>query len=148
MRPLLLAEAPARDGNWREPLRGRAGENLCRHAGLEPTYAALRERFDAMNACERLEGAYPWSAPRARRRWLEWRAGAGGDLVVVCLGRRAAVAAGLPARHPWGEWAAVGRDTITAIPHPSGLCREYNDPDARLLARRVLSEALSGGGPR
>lgn len=143
MRPLLLAEAPARDDNWREPLNGRAGQNLMRHLGVEPTYENLRERFDVLNASERLEDAYPWSAPAARLRWTVWRLHEPTErLVVVCLGRRAAAAVGLRPDHPWGEWTEVGDDLVTALPHPSGRCRVYNDPNFRAVARAVLEEAL------
>lgn len=63
--------------------------------------------------------------------------------VVVCLGRRVAgafgVAVGLGSHGvPTWDYAEAGRFKIAAIPHPSGLCREWNAPGAVEKARRLM----------
>lgn len=156
--PVILGEAPSspnRVGVY-FPLSGAVGKRLCLFAGIEPDddgspygryYWPLRERFDCLNAIERHEDAYPWSVKRARERWTRWLLERPdkeqqSPLTVVCLGRKASDAVGHRADRPWGEWVEVGLLRVTAIPHPSGRNRLYNDETMRALAGRVLREAM------
>jgi uracil-DNA glycosylase len=88
--------------------------------------------------------AYPWSAPRARKRWYDiLLAEPAKKLVVVCLGNRAAGAVPVLTDRSWGEWVYTpGLLSFVAVPHPSGLNRLYNDPSMRALTGRVLRQAL------
>lgn len=169
MRALILGEAPSRTGDryWRFPLSGAVGQRLCTWAGLEPDpdgtrygryYWPLREAFDLENLIERYPGAkgrgaaFPPAVARGivtagvrERRW-EGR-------TVVLLGRRLMDAFGL-AGHPFHKWtrAAVGGHStrgadVVGIPHPSGLTRAYNDPEAREAASETLREALRRAAP-
>jgi len=64
-----------------------------------------------------------------------------GDLVVT-LGRRVAQARQsqyVPTPRPWEVQKVVSRGSLLlALPHPSGLCREWNDPAAARRARDIL----------
>jgi len=158
-KPLLLGEAPARSlaSRWEYPLSGPVAKKLCQLAGLaagapdtdeEPVgwWYVLRNEFDTMNACERYEDAYPWDFERAKDRWIRFLLDhkenpvtADEQLTVVCLGRKAAAAVG--SWRPWGEWHETRLVRSCVIPHPSGRTREYNDPETRNLAGRVLRQA-------
>ena len=71
---------------------------------------------------------------------------------VVVLGVQTLGALGLD-RLPWGRWSAASPSLFgpheplayCCLPHPSGRCREYNDPATRALAGRTLLAALRDG---
>jgi uracil-DNA glycosylase len=144
-RPLLLGEAPARDGDPARPLARRPARRVCALLGWDDgpdPYARLLSAFDVLNAIERREDAYPWSAPRARDRWRRWVADRGPDAprVVVCLGRRAAAAVGHDG--DWYEWRSLAARDVALVPHPSGLNHAWNDPATGGRVRAVLEDAL------
>ncbi len=41
-------------------------------------------------------------------------------------------------QYVWHEW--LGKTWVCLVPHPSGLCRDYNDHRVRLLVREILLE--------
>jgi hypothetical protein len=137
-RALLIAEAPARGRN-RRALDGLAGDRLARYAGLDGREALL-DAFDAWNLLGRWPGAEGkgsrWPADLARRSAA--RTPLSG--VAVLLGGRVARAYGLE-RAPLGEWVALRSGAAARIPHPSGVCRTYNEAWARELAGAVLCQA-------
>lgn len=149
-RPLLLGEAPSRAGDrfYMVPLSGNPAVRICRimgwDTGGEAAYWTLVEHFETLNTIRRFADAEPWSAVRARERWnthlRERRRSDRSDLVVVCLGRRAAAAVGIGA---WevGDWVKVpGGVEAVAAPHTSGRSRLWNDPETEFTMRRVLAE--------
>lgn len=103
--------------------------------------------FDRRNVLS----ARTWSAREARAAGAELMDEISGRTIVV-LGVETCRALGLP-RSPWAEWASHGATRCVLLPHPSGRCREYNEPSMRARAGAVLLEAyrgrrgaLAGGG--
>lgn len=85
-----------------------------------------------------------WSAPAARARAAELLAdrSAGEARVFVLLGRKVAAAFGLDAHPPFSVVLAPDEDgafwPCVLLPHPSGRCREWNEPGAHERARALL----------
>jgi hypothetical protein len=145
VKPLLVGEAnpygaDPRCALYPEP-PSSAGGRLCRQVlGLEPReYLRL---FDRANLCPQR-----WSVREARVRaeaLLDERRPA-----YVLLGRKVAEAFGFGDRAPFST-VLVGYSLIDGgadsrvylLPHPSGLCREWNVPGAFERARRLLSPFL------
>jgi hypothetical protein len=152
MKPLLLGECPSRtrDEFYESPLLGNSGK-LCELAGLRPfvakgtniyidprhaPYAALCHYYDVHNLFERYQPR--WSKLAAKRAWKALEVPRG--TVVVALGRRVASAIGAPVY--WGLfWTDEDGRELTAIPHPSGKNRLYNQGWYRDVAYATLTEA-------
>lgn len=84
-----------------------------------------------------------WSAPDARREagrlYLEVYDSRRVERVFVLLGRKVATAFG------WGGKDPFTQDgDVVLLPHPSGLCRDWNVPGAYERARDVLMGAVPG----
>ena len=83
-----------------------------------------------------------WSASAARleaARLLE----AHPTPTVVLLGRKVATAfARATTTAPLAPFTRAGR--LVAVPHPSGLCREWHSPEAVPRVRALLAEAVPG----
>lgn len=143
MKPLLVGEANPYQDNaedadhfalYPEPPNASGGR-LCRFVmGLDArTY--LRS-FDRTDLC------FPkWSWLMARRRAAELVAErAPGDVIVLC-GAKVAKAFGLPSDpfRVYGLNEEHGPMPLrVTIPHPSGLCRVWHEPDAVLRTRALL----------
>lgn len=159
MKPLLVGEANPYQRNPRMAMRyalhpdppQASGGRLCHFVmGLdEETYLAAYDRTDL---------CFPkWSWPMARRRASELMAERGpADVIVVC-GAKVAQAFGLPSwpfrvyqneaqgmlGDPLGEHELGPPSNApirVVLPHPSGLCRVWHEPDAVLRARAVLRQ--------
>ena len=109
-----------------------AGGRMCRLvcALRRPTYLALHR----VNLCD---GRWSMKSARAKAEKLTLT-GAPWN-VVVMLGRKVADAFGYR-----DGFFSVRRDevfTLVSLPHPSGLCREWNRPHAFQTARSLLQEA-------
>lgn len=152
VRPLLLGECPSQAGDRYHafPLSGAIGKRLCQWAEIQPKkdgtkygqwYWALLDHFDCVNTIERYDDSVPWKPEIARARVWHYLDENPTD-TVVALGIRAfdALAPNLRGQ-AWGEWARSAGRSVVVIPHPSGRCRLYNDPEMRDLASRVLKEA-------
>ena len=103
------------------------------------TRAEYLRRFDRVNLC-----VGKWSMTEARKAAKTIRGDGGlfpgGERTVVLLGRKVATAFDLGVYPPF----SVVKDfhmTHVLLPHPSGLCREWNKPDAVERARTVLRSA-------
>ena len=150
MKPLLVGEANPYGGDpeyalYPLPLRA-SGDRLCTLVmGLERR--DYLDRFDRVNLCPER-----WSAPLSRKNAeIIQRERAGG--VVVLLGSKVCAAFGFEYKpftvterwygHGGAAPAAAGSSTrFVLLPHPSGLCRVWNEPDAFRRARAAL---LAGG---
>lgn len=135
MKTLLVGEAPARTTVGARPFTGRTGDRLAELAGLE----RLRDGFDAVNLLDRWPGpagpkgsAFPLALarpaaealrPRIRRRR------------VILVGRRVASAFRL-ASLPYLTWEGQ----VAVLPHPSGVCRWWNEPENVELAAEFLRD--------
>lgn len=140
MKPLLVGEANPYGGDPAYalyPLPERAsGDRLCRLVmGLERR--DYLERFDRVNLCPER-----WSAPLSR--FNAQRIMAGDHTKVVLLGAKVAGAFGFDFKtcafgHRKAD--APGAKTYVVLPHPSGLCRAWNEPGAFERARATLAQA-------
>ncbi len=105
--------------------RRASGDRLRQILGLSDVdYSRLLAK---LNLC-----AGRWSTPAARRRArLVLETGAA-PRVLVLLGQRVRDAFGAPDFYRVG---VVGEKLVATLPHPSGLCRLWNDPGAVGRAR-------------
>jgi hypothetical protein len=143
---VLVGEDPGPRGDpdcalYDQP-EGRAGHRLRLLAGLR-----RRDYFDAFARVNLLrEWPGRWSAPRAREAARALLPALDGRLVVL-LGSRVRDAFGVAwPRYAFGLLdAGPGRRRVLAawMPHPSGRCREWNDP-ARAGEARAFFDLLLG----
>lgn len=105
-------------------------------------YAAAFERRNVLSATE-------WSRKEALASGLSLMDELSGRTIVV-LGIRTAEALRLP-RLPWCEWGThyhlPETTTYCIVPHPSGRCREYNDPEMRERVGSILWGLYRGVQP-
>lgn len=116
------------------PLPARAsGDRLCRLVmGLRRgQYLAA---FDRVNLC-----TGKWSAPAARKRADELCADDERQLFVL-LGVKVS-AAFLPGKPKAFTIEQRCAGTFVVLPHPSGLCRVWDEPGSVERARKLLTEA-------
>lgn len=119
------------------PLPERAsGHRLCTLVmGLE--IRDYLRRFDRVNLCPQR-----WSEPVAREQAARIRADRGIWDHIVLLGAKVSRAFGEDYKpFTWSQkaWPESGRaHTVVVLPHPSGLCRAWNEPGAFEKAREVL----------
>lgn len=137
--PLLVGEANPYGADphyalYPHPERS-AGGRLCRVVLGLPVGAYMRS-FDRVNLCAR-----KWSVPEARRAAAALVL-ADNRRIFILLGSKVCGAFGLDfepyriRREPGGIPAV-----FVVLPHPSGLCRLWNEPGAIERARAVLREA-------
>lgn len=127
--------------------RNSAGDRLCRLVLGVSTHDYMRH-FVRTNTV-----AGPWSAASALRgaRGLFLRLPAGATVVLLGKPVWQAWRRVVPERLPDKKWEAfrVCRDEVkdlafVLLPHPSGLCRLWNDEGAYSRARRAILEASPG----
>lgn len=158
MKPLLVGElnpyGPAAEyALWPDP-PGCAGHRLC-HKVLGMSEHAYMEAFDRTNLCGR-----KWSMPLARLAAGAVNAHGQPRRVIIMLGRKVATAFGYGHHQPFTTVAKVWNkdgydlmldDEVTAdnpttrflvLPHPSGLCRVWNEPGAFERARSLIVRYL------
>lgn len=141
MKPLLVGESnpyqtDAEDANryafYPEP-GNSAGARLCYVVFGMSKYTYLRI-FDRINLC------HPrWSIRAARSKAVELVSQRGsGDVIVLC-GSKVAAAFGLQFA-PFSVLRTDGMPRLVMLPHPSGLCRIWHEPDAVPRARAILRD--------
>lgn len=145
MKPLLVGEDNPYGKDPRYALfphpKNSAGYRLARLVLAMPSRGAYLEGFDRINLC-----AQKWTAAAARTTVISVMS-SDYDRVVL-LGVKVAKAFGFVDRKPFqidrvksvsstGVW--FERKYIL-LPHPSGLCRVWNEPQAFERARAVLVE--------
>jgi hypothetical protein len=141
MKPAIVGlRNPYRDVDALSPDRG-AGRALWRMSGM--SREEYLTTYDRVNVYRRARHARLLSHELVALRGLL------ANRRVVVLGREAWRALLLPADVGWfGE--VIEHTTgsrFTLLPHPSGRCREYNDPANKERARTcLLSAARAGGG--
>ena len=160
MKLVIMGQAPGKNHGFGAPFAGPTGRRLARFCGLE-TVEQLRERAVLMNLWGRYPGkaksvqgdAFPESE-RAKRAAARRRAAlaASGCEVLVCCGRRVASCFGV-GDAPFLEWREVplarGKNArVVVVPHPSGVSRWWQDPDACGRASALLAEIFGTGAPR
>jgi uracil-DNA glycosylase len=139
-RPLLLGEAPSRNGDPTLPLSGRSGRRLCELSWIDPDdYATLARTYELKNLVsshqEKAKGKKgdQYDMPRAiinARSMLA--AGEFEDRIVILLGKRVAMA--VLERYDLPDWYVeiqhhrFGKiSRVVIVPHPSGVSRHWND---------------------
>lgn len=141
MKPLLVGESNPYGADPRYALypapHGCAGERLCRLV-LGLSRREYLTRFDRVNLC-----AGKWSLPVARKKALEL--GQEYD-VIVLLGARVAHAFEIKngpffVSTPFKIDGVLSPQRRVTLPHPSGLCRAWNESGAYERARACLREA-------
>ena len=143
---LLVGEAISKHGQ--EPLVGKASRWLAYM--MEMNHIDFLERTVRVNLMSKPTSSWPFSYARtAARRMFERRAPDEYHAVVL-LGRKVQAAC-CPVLMPgWdgderpcalaGYW---GPTPVYIIPHPSGLCRWWNDPNHRRIAGQLLRHAFA-----
>lgn len=136
LRPLLVGELNPYGADPKYALyplpEGASGDRLCRLVmGLQR--AEYLRRFDRVNLC-----VGKWSMKAARSE--AQRIYDDPPRRIVLLGRKVAAAFGFGAAAPPFSSMRAGEAAIVLLPHPSGLCREWNEPGAFDRARAVLRE--------
>lgn len=160
---VVVGESPGPNTRGRHPLMpfpvGAAGSRLASYAAM-PAGQWLGRFYRRNLFASHVEDG--WSAVDARARAAELREWmlSLGSFRVLLLGRRVADAFGID--RPWTRVEEFhvdsGGDTGTtlellAIPHPSGLNHDYNDPRVRVAAGAAvrwaadLDPARATGGP-
>lgn len=132
VRPLLVGELNPLGSRpeyalWPAPVNS-AGWRLC-YRILELTPLEYLRRFARINLCV---GRWDLGAARAMARSLT----DGG--VKVLLGKKVCQAF----RLPYAPFAVLEEGRYVVLPHPSGLCRTWNEPAAAGMARHVLKDYL------
>lgn len=134
MKPLLIGLAPNHPG---EPgaftVPGGSGRRLA--ALLHIDQADLLTVVDAVNLSPEPVsslGVRAWQDLAGRLDFT--------SCVVVACGRIVAAAVGAPFQ--MGEWVMLADTALTSIPHPSGRCRAWNDPEIVAKGERTLAEAV------
>jgi hypothetical protein len=113
--------------------RGASGDRLRRILGLRDCeYAGL---LDKVNLCQGR-----WSDDEAAGRAVTCLESQQHE-VMVLLGARVRRAFGGPA--PF-EWSVVRRKLLVGLPHPSGMCRVWNDPRSVRRARSLVDALIRG----
>ena len=107
--------------------------------------ALYLEKFERRNVLSSREWSWR-EASEAGRALMDELSGR----TMAVLGVQTARALGLP-RLPWCQWGQhshlPGPTTYCIIPHPSGRCREYNDPTMRERVGLLLTDMLVLGVP-
>lgn len=132
IRPLLLGEANPYGGSPRRALwpypKNAAGNRLREILGL--TTEDYLAKFDRRNLCPR-----SWNLEEAKRVAGEIESSR--DFPIVLLGARVCRAFNL-GFNPFTKCLME----VYILPHPSGLCRIWNDPTSHQRARDLLKEFL------
>jgi len=142
MNPLLVGEDNPYGKDPRYALfpypNNSAGARLARLVLAMPSRGEYLKRFDRVNLC-----ASKWSVPIAREKAREIGLEPGRTHVVL-LGSKVATAFGFafePFKVAQSGPRHMAMKTYVILPHPSGLCRLWNEPQAFERARAALTEA-------
>ena len=133
-KPLLVGEANPYDTNPGYALLpfpvNSSGWRLCRKV-LEMDYREYLRIFNRTNLCSR-----NWSVRTARERAEKIRGEYDGP--VILLGAKVCLAFGIPYVPFAIQTSVLGRcRAIGVLPHPSGLCRVWNDPNSKMKAQAL-----------
>lgn len=131
MRPLLVGMLNSRTDDpdfalWPEP-RGCSGGRLCAVFGM--TRDEYLATFERTNLC-----ISQWSDAVARARAAEIMRERVNDSPIVMLGALVAGAFGFPYR----PFSSPDRGLVI-LPHPSGMCRIWNDKASAQRAREAVA---------
>lgn len=144
MKPVLLGmNSPFPTGGALEPWPiNSAGWRLWRMVSDEGGLCSSEDylkNFDRRNLCLGKE----WNPAEARTRGVGFRNKVAPGRTTFVLGKLVWEALGLPRREVLDSYEDDGRRaTFIRIPHPSGRCQAYNDPDLRAKVGKALASAI------
>jgi len=148
-RAVMVAESPAADwsGDPRHLLAGPCFRRLAERVlwpGHPRAWVLYLTTFLRCNVVSRvLPPGGSWPSVEAREGASEILRATRGLLPLVLLGRRAADAFRLPASQPIpGAWKSG-----IILPHPSGRCRMWNDPEVVDASREAFATLGFGEEP-
>jgi uracil-DNA glycosylase len=132
---LMVGEAPSPTSDPTDPiLSGRSGRWLRWLLGDH--WTRFRERCSFANLVETYPGPrYPLDL--ARREALRLLSSAGRPRTLLLCGRKVATAFGY-GREGFLSAVSLPGERLVFLPHPSGLCRWWNDEGNRSRARDAL----------
>lgn len=153
-KPLIVGQAPAKEGGHLVALDGKSGDRLAGYMGLPGGRAQLLELCETTNLVDRFLGKIGKGdkfdeAEASAKFWRMKRAGDFNERCTVLLGakvKRACLVGnaydlvGCEVHCPTWAW----RGAVLVIPHPSGINLWWNSYSNELTARRRLREALDG----
>lgn len=128
MRALIVGQAPSASSDPAEPLSGMSGRRLASLCAL-PLEGFLAA-YDRVNLVDAFPGklskgdAFPMPAARARAAVIRALA----PRRLVLLGSGVSRAFGVVEGAPALRWFRLGPHVAAICPHPSGVCRWWNDP--------------------
>lgn len=143
MKPLLVGEAPGRNGDPCRPLEGKVGRRLAALFGL--TFDGYLEAFVRTNLLDFWPGqngkgaafvivdAEMVACTLVRKRFKRGR-------VVLLLGKRVARAFGT--KGDYFDEQVVNGARVYVVPHPSGVNRWYNDSTNVEHVRRFMKQVV------
>lgn len=138
--PLLVGETnpygPSEDfALYPDPVNS-AGWRLCFRVLGFKTSQDYFEKFDRTNLC-----AFGWRIKKAREKAVQLSAER--ETPLILLGRQVCDAFGVAFEPFTAQTSLLGPNrTRYILPHPSGRCRAWNDPESITKARELLKEFL------
>jgi uracil-DNA glycosylase len=128
LRALIIGQAPSANSDPAEPLSGMSGRRLASLCCL--SLEAFLAAYDRANLVEAFPGrlakgdAFPIGEARRTAALIR----ALGPRRLVLLGSGVARAFGVVEGAPALRWFRLGPHEAAICPHPSGVCRWWNDP--------------------
>jgi uracil-DNA glycosylase len=148
---LFCGQAPSRETDGRPPFSGKCGKFLAELLGT--TQEEMLTQHEFINVLDRWPGA-AWNGKGDRFPLSEAKVAAKAKLesmrgrTVVLLGNSVARAFGAKG-YRYLEWYEIRNPDnfgdvvvplMVVVPHPSGICRYYNDPNKRIIVGKFLRE--------
>lgn len=132
-KPLIVGELNPYGGELRHALfpypANSTGHRLCvKVMGL--TMREYLKSFDRVNLCYGKWSKFEAASVASNIKWSDDRED------VILLGSKVCDAFGFPYA-PFSTMLSKGK-TFAILPHPSGLCRTWNEPGSYAKARRLL----------
>lgn len=146
MKPVLIGQAPSRDG--KTDFQGASGKRLALWAGV----GDLSKCFETRNLLDYYPGSngkgdlFPPAEARLSAKKMLFDEGPPRGSRWICVGKAVAKAFWID-QYPPFEWltASDGPD-LAWIPHPSGVNRIYNGQESIAAVSRFLREAKREAG--
>ena len=140
MKPLIVGEAPGKNGNASKPIEGRIGARLATCCGL--SLAEFLTTFDRVNLLD----VQPQDSGKGMTFNVKEAARVAQGLeqtfvpgqFVLLLGKRVASAFGL-VNVTYFDWFALNHAKAVIVPHPSGANRWWNVQENELQMIRFMS---------
>ena len=139
MKPLIVGEAPGKNGDPSKPIEGRVGARLADCCGLTlDEFLAAFERVNLLDEQPQDSGkGASFDVRQAGRVTRELEKTFAPGQVVLLLGKRVARAFRISCAE-YFDWFALNHAQACVVPHPSGVNRWWNEPENELQMRRFM----------